>query len=417
MKNKPLMLLLSFVLSFGIWLYVVNYVSLDSEDTFYNIPVALTGESALVERGMMITGGRNATVTLKLSGKRADLNKLSSANITVEADLSKIYDVGDRVELEYNVRYPGGMPQTAFEILSQEPGVITLSVDEYEQTSIPVRVDYGGTTQAEGYMAELEEAVLSEEYISVAGPKTIVDQISKAVIYVDLTDRTETISEEFRYTLCTEEGEPVDLKELVTVDDDGMVRLDLKILKLKTVPLWINVINGGGATQETSTILIDPETIEIAGNAQVLEKIERIELVGEIKLGEIEGETTLTFALNIPDNVVNISGLTEVPVTISFPNLQTKVLNVTKFVAINVPEGMEAVILTKELPITVRGPVGLIRAMTASDVTVVVDFSNAALGTATVKASIEIDGKYVGVGEMDTYSVTATLRIRIEEET
>ena len=77
----------------------------------------------------------------------------------------------------------------------------------------------------------------------------------------------------------------------------------------------------------------------------------------------------------------------------------------------------EAVILTKELPITVRGPVGLIRAMTASDVTVVVDFSNAALGTATVKASIEIDGKYVGVGEMDTYSVTATLRIRIEEET
>lgn len=417
MKNKILMALLSLVISFGLWLYVVNFISLESENTYYNIPVNLTGESALEEKGLMITGGRNATVTLRLSGKRSDLNSLDSSTITIEADLSKIYDDGDRVELGYDIRYPGGLPPTAFEILSQDPGVITLSIEKYIVKNIPIVVDYGGTAQPEGYLAELEEAVLSEETVRVSGPQSIMDQITKAVIQVDLTDRTETFSEEFRYTLCNEEGEPVDLKELVKVEGTGLVRLDLTILRYKTVPLWINVVDGGGATVQTSTIVIEPAEIRIAGNEQVLAEIDRIDLVGEIKLGEIEKETILTFPINVPDNVMNITGLTEATVSISFPNLLTKTLNVKNIRAINVPAGMVADILTLELPVTVRGPMGLVQRMNADDVTVIVDFANAAMGTATVKATIEISSEFVGVGEMDTYSVTATLREEVAEPT
>ena len=416
MKNKPLMLLLSVAIAFALWLYVVNYISLDSEESYYNIPVALTGESALENRNLMITNGGNATVSLRLSGKRSDLSELDSSNITVEADLSRIYDPGEKVELTYDIRYPGGMPQTAFEVLDQNPGVITLTVEERVTKNVPVEIDYGGTHQPADYLAEREEAVLGEEYVNVSGPKSIMDQIAKAVIAVDLTNRTETFSEEFRYTLCNGQGVPVDLKELVQVDDDGFVRLDLTILRYKVVPLWINIIDGGGATAQTSTILIDPVEIEIAGNEQVLEKIERIELIGEIRLGELADDTTLTFPIDVPDNVVNIPNLTEATVTVSFPDLMTKVLNVKNFRAINVPEGMTADILTKDMAITVRGPMDLVSRMNENDVTVVVDFANAPMGTATVKATIEVRGDYAGVGEMGTYSVTATLR-EAEEDT
>lgn len=410
MKNKPLMMLLSFVIAFSLWLYVINFISLESEESFYNIPVGLTGESALEDRGLMITGGRNATVTLRLSGKRSDLINLDSSNITIEADLSKIYDTGDKVELVYSIRYPGNIPGNAFEVLSQEPGVITLSIEERVDKKVPVVIDYGGTVQPADYLAEREEAVLSEETINVSGPVSIMDQITQAVIYVDLTDRTESFSEEFKYTLCNENGEPVDLKELVDVEDDGMVRLDMTIMRYKVVPLYIPVVDGGGATAETSTVVIEPSTIEIAGNEQVLEKIEKIELPGEVKLGEISEETVLTFPIELPDNVKNVSNLTEATVTVSFPNLLTEELNVKNFKPINVPEGMEAEILTKELTVTVRGPASLVRKMTADDVTVVVDFANAAMGTGTVRASISVASEFAGVGEMGTYSVTTTLR-------
>lgn len=416
MKNKFLMMLVSFAIAFGLWLYVINYVSLDSEDTYYNIPVAFTGESALQERGLMITGGRNATVNLRLSGKRADLINLDSSNITIEADLSKL-EKGERVEVVYSIRYPGNIPPSAIEVLSQEPSVVTLAIEEWDEKNVDVIIDYGGTAQPEGYLAMLEESVLSEDKIKISGPVSILDQITQAVISVDLTDRTETFSEQYSYTLCNENGEPVDLKEQVKVDDDGLVRLDLTILRLKEVPLWIEIIDGGGATSDNSIITIDPEVLQIAGNEQVLERIERIELIGEINLGEIEEETELTFAIDLPENVKNITNLTEATVTVSFPNLMTKVFNAKNFIAINVPAGMEAEIQTKEMQVTLRGPASLVRKMTDEDVSVIVDFANAAMGTTTVRGSVQVGSDYAAVGQMGNLSVTATLREAVPEET
>lgn len=416
MKNKFLMMLVSFAIAFGLWLYVINYVSLDSEDTYYNIPVAFTGESALQERGLMITGGRNATVNLRLSGKRADLINLDSSNITIEADLSKL-EKGERVEVVYSIRYPGNIPPSAIEVLSQEPSVVTLAIEEWDEKNVDVKIDYGGTAQPEGYLAMLEESVLSEDKIKISGPVSILDQITQAVISVDLTDRTETFSEQYSYTLCNENGEPVDLKEQVKVDDDGLVRLDLTILRLKEVPLWIEITDGGGATSDNSIITIDPEVLQIAGNEQVLERIERIELIGEINLGEIEEETELTFAIDLPENVKNITNLTEATVTVSFPNLMTKVFNAKNFIAINVPAGMEAEIQTKEMQVTLRGPASLVRKMTDEDVSVIVDFANAAMGTTTVRGSVQVGSDYAAVGQMGNLSVTATLREAVPEET
>lgn len=414
-RNKLAMLLLSLATAFGLWLYVINYVSLESEATYYNIPVVFTGESVLQERGLMITGGRESTVTLRLSGKRADLSNLDNTNITIEVDLSKV-DKGSRVEVVYNIRYPGSIPNTAIDVLSQEPSAITLSIEERDEINVPVVIDYGGTAQPEGYLAMLEEAVLSEEKIRISGPASILDKITQAVIPVDLTDRTETFNEEYSYILCDEEGQAVDLKELVSVDDDGLVRLDLTILRLKEVPVWIEIIDGGGATSENSTITIDPEVLLIAGNELVLEKIDRIELIGEINLGQINEETAMTFDIIVPDNVRNISNLTQATVTVSFPNLMTKTFSVKNFIPVNVPEGMEAEIQTKDLQVTLRGPASLVRKMTDEDVSVEVDFANAAMGTTTVRGTVKVDSEFAAVGHMGTISVTATLREASDEE-
>ena len=364
----------------------------------------------------MITDGRGATVSLRLSGKRSDLTKLDSSNITIEADLSSL-DKGNRVEVAYTIRYPGGIPNSAIKVLSQEPGVITLKIEEFDEKYVNIVPDYGETTQPEGYLAMLDDAVLSEKQVKISGPVSILDQISSAVINVDLTDRTESFAGEFAYTLCNAEGEPVDLKELVKVDDDGLVRMDLTILRIKEVPLWIEIIDGGGATSENSTITIDPEVIQIAGNDQVLEKIDRIELIGEINLGELEEDTELIFDIAVPENVKNITNLTQAAVKISFPNLMTKEFNAKNFTAVNVPAGMEAEILTKDLAVTLRGPASLVRKMTDDDVSVVVDFANAAMGTTSVRGVVRLDSEFAAVGQMGTFTVTATLREAAPEDT
>ena len=47
MKHKIRTLLLSLVISFGLWLYVVTVISPEYEVTVYNVPVELVGTGTL----------------------------------------------------------------------------------------------------------------------------------------------------------------------------------------------------------------------------------------------------------------------------------------------------------------------------------------------------------------------------------
>ena len=129
MKNKTGSILLSLVVAFMLWYYVISVVSPGSTETIYDIPVVFEGETVLTEdRGMMITSEADAvTVDLRLSGNRTDLAKVNKGNITIKVDLSKVYEAGTH-HLRYSISYPGDIPSGAFKEESRYPGTITLDI-------------------------------------------------------------------------------------------------------------------------------------------------------------------------------------------------------------------------------------------------------------------------------------------------
>ena len=142
MKNRFGSILLSIVIAFGLWLYVITYVSPNSEETYYNIPVVLEGESVLNERGLMCTSTSSSTVSLQLAGARSDLIKVNQNNITVKANLSAITEPGQKINLRYTISYPGNVAQNAFETLSQSDFYVDV---EYRRVKdVPVVVIGGG---------------------------------------------------------------------------------------------------------------------------------------------------------------------------------------------------------------------------------------------------------------------------------
>ena len=96
MKRKLIYGLLSALIAIGLWLYVVTVVNPEWEETFSNIPVVLENEEILHERGLMLVSEEDPKVTLRLFGNRADMIKLNSSNITIRADLSRIYSAGEQ---------------------------------------------------------------------------------------------------------------------------------------------------------------------------------------------------------------------------------------------------------------------------------------------------------------------------------
>ena len=398
MKRNVIRLLLSFLIAFSIWVYVVTVVSPESEDTFYNVPVVLNNESVLIDKGLMITSETEPSVTLRLRGNRNDLNNLKNSDITVVADLSKINEDGVQ-ELNYSVSING------FEIMSQYPEKITLEVTEWSSKEVPVNVVYGGTLDTD-YIALKDEVVLDYQSVTLTGPKSVVDQITQAVINIDLDSYQETISQSFRYTLCNEAGEPVDAATIKT--NVAEVNVLLKIQKVTEVKLVLDVTYGGGATAQTTTITMSDEVIKVYGSEKLLEGLDSI-TVGSINLADYAENTVLIFPIKLPEGIENLTGVTEVTVEISFPELSTKVLNVDTFFVSGLPAGMTYEVGAKLVAVTVRGSKELIESITEDNVSLIIDLTNGEPGEDLYKAQVLFDTGYDGVGAIGSYTVLVTL--------
>lgn len=407
MKKKILSGLLSVAIAFGLWLFVITSVSPDSENTIYNIPVVLEGESVLKDRNLMITYQSDSSVDLTLRGNRSDLYQVDQSNITIKADVSKIYEAGSMIPITYTISYPGSVASNAFSEESKSPDTIFVTVEKRVNKKVPVEVQWVGTTP-EGFLSDRENKVLDYMEITVDGPASVADLITKAVIQVDLSEQKESIDQSYRYTLCDEEGNAVDAQMITT--DVAEVRLQVKIQRVQELKLKLDVIYGGGATQENTRIEISPASIRVTGGDAVLEELGDTYLLGQLDLSQVEKSTDdLKYTISLPEGVTNETGVTEATVSVKFSGLSSKEFSVEDIRSTNVPEGMEVEFITEKLTVVVRGPSAEVAKLTAEDIFATVDFTGAELGTTTFKAKIVIDESYVSVGVVRTYSVSATV--------
>jgi len=412
MKNKLISIAFSILIAFGLWTYVITEVSPNSEWTYYDVPVKLEGETVLKERKLIITAISDTNVDLTLSGNRSDLNLLNNANITLKADMTKIYDPGTH-KIGYDIILPGNVASNAFNRESQYPDTITVTVERLETKEVPVNIIYQGKAP-EGYVVRRADVLMDYESVKVTGPASVVEQISQAVLTIDLTDQTESISQNFRYTLCNPEGAGVD-SEQITVNTEE-VHVDLAIHRRKQVQLTVNVIPGGGATEDDVQIELDVETIQISGSDIALEQVgDSIEL-GTINLADYDTATVLTFTIPTFEGVTNDSGETEVNVSLRFEGLMTRELVIEDFAITGVPEGCEAQIITEKLTIKVRGPQELVSKLTARDVIVTVDFTGEEPGDATIRVEVTFSDKFGALGVLGKPSVTTSLQEMTEKE-
>mgnify|MGYP004646013487 FL=1 len=408
MKRKIGSVVLSVACAFALWLYVITAVSPGSTDTYYNIPIVWEGESVLNERGLMVTAVSSNTVNLRLSGNRSDLSKVNSGNITIKADLSKIYEPGTQIPLTYtSPTFPGDVASNAFVIESKEPDSIYITVVKRVSKSVPVEVVWVGTT-AEGFMIDRENKTLDHPEVTVTGPESVVNTIAKATITVDLDGRRESISETYNYTLCDDQGEPVDAK-LITTDVE-QVRLDVTIRAVKDLRLTYNLNPGGGANAENTTVKLSAETIRVSGSEAALENLGDTLSIGSINLADITRDTTLTFGVALPEGITNLTGVNEVTAEVTFHGLATKEMTVAQIEAVNVPEGLEVELITEKLTVTLRGPTEQISKVTPEDVTAIADFTGAEVGTSTFKTSLRLAEGFENLGTLKTESVSAKIQ-------
>ena len=398
-RSKLGALLLSFVIALGLWMYVRTYVNTDYEQTFYNIPVALEGKTRLSERQLMLLSEEEYVVDLKVHGSRQDVSKINSGNIQVVADLSDINEPGEH-NLTYSIIYPGDVPTGAVSA-ERDPDRVTLIVARRKTKEIPVQVNLEGDVPA-NYIKDNAAVELDHSVVEISGPESVVDQIDHAAITIDCEGRTETIYESCRYVLQDKKNTPVDAAWITT--NVSEVKVYLPVSMVKKIPLKVTLVDGGGATEDTTTVQIEPKEISVSGSETALNALTELNL-GTIDLSQITEDTVMEFEINLPEGVNNVSNLPTAAVSISFPKLATREFTVSEFEALNLAPGMTWEPLTKQLIITVRGLKSEIQRLGAADIIVQVDLAGVE-NTAAVEPIIRFPVSYESLGEVGSYSIS-----------
>ncbi len=405
-ERRIVCIIVSVLIAVFFWVYV-DWDNNDSIPmTFTNIPVTFEGEDTLEARGLMIVHDDSSeTVSLRLSGKRSEIMKLSRDNIEITVRTSQIVSAGVQ-ELEYVITYPRTVSESSITVLSRSTDTITVNVVAESTKTVQIQAEFVGTV-AEGYY--FETLACSPEQMTISGPQELVDQVSYALVTVSDTDVSSTITADYSFKLMDENGNEVSQEGLTC--SETMITTVLRVDAQKTVPLTVSFIEGGGATEANVEYEIDPETITISGDDDQLDDVTSIDL-GSIDLSQIFDSTTITRDIVITDGLGNLSGITQASIRVSISGLSTQNFNTSNFVILNKPDDTVAEMVTGNLNVTLRGSYTAISSVTSDNITVAVDLSDistTATGTITVPATVLVNN-VEGVGAVGSYSVV----VRIE---
>ena len=405
-RNKIISLLLAAVISVSLWVYVVTTVTPEDSQWIRNIPVTFANEDGLFsDRNLTLTQGRNATVDLRVYGKRQDLLKLSNSNITITADLADVLGPGEW-QLRYTVEMPETVSDNDISIESRSTYEIDVQVDLLSVKEIPVQAVFQGSV-ADGYVQDPIE--LEYDTLEISGPQDQVSQVDHAQVVLERTNLSKTVSDSLTYTLVDADGNEIASDEIhCSVDKIGVM---MTVSLVKELPLTVKFIDGGGATEEHVVSSIEPSTITVKGSAEDLEGMNSLN-VGNIDLSTVPTNKAYTGTFNIVllDNLTNMTGEETAAVTVELKNLKEKTLRVTNLELANTPSNLKASLGTVSLQIKVRGPSDVMDAVTASSIRAVADLDS--IGTSTGQFSVPVDvyvDGFSGVGAMGSYSVLVSI--------
>lgn len=248
MKKKILSILLSVVVAFGLWLYVVSVEYTKVELPFYNIRVNWVGLEEMESQGLKLMNDETR-INMKLYGNRSVLNKLQSDDIIVLADLNYVDSAGED-SVSYVVSF-SGVDQNAIEIVDKPTSIDVQVARWIWDKVIPVTVNTDKVTMSAPvgdvhFVVDEAKVTTDLKTLEIEGPYEVVDQIAQAIAFPEKTaDRDNDLRESVKLALCDKDGNRIeDVSQVFVSPQDGKTHVTVPILAEKSVPLQMEIQYG-----------------------------------------------------------------------------------------------------------------------------------------------------------------------------
>lgn len=400
LEKRWVCVLLSVLLAIAFWAYVRAAVDPNGTTNIHNVRVETTGANVLASQGLAVSEITPQVVELQVEGP-------TSARTNLLRNRSGLYvrvDVSSCVEGENTLRWREVWPEGVnTDDLTAQRSTVTVKVEKLYSKTFDIRFRLEGKVAGDYQMGT---PAIEPAEVVVSGPVEQVNQVDR----VEAVLRTAELSERFAGDL-----------ELIPVDKQGKSLADLEltlsaetayvvvpVVMTKEVPLTINLLPGGGATEDDAARKIEPETIVVSGAEADLEGLEEISL-GSISLSDVVGTNTFTRPIALDPSLTNESGLTTATIKVTVEGLDTEVFAVNNIRTTDPPEGYTVDVVTQSVLVTVRGPAEDLANIDASQIQVVADLSDMTVeGSRQVLAKVYLNGTST-VGVIGEYSISVNI--------
>lgn len=402
LDSKALYILLSILLAIILWFYVTSLDGNEDTKQINNLSVTYTGVEALEQRGLMIVGDP-PRVSVRLSASPMVLARLDSQSLQVTVDVSQITEAA-QYTLAYTVTLPAGVGASQVQFLSGQTGNVSFTVARYASRQVEIQGVFTGSA-AEGYLAgTTDDFVFSPETLQVSGQADLVNQISYVRVSVDGEELTESINGDYAYEFIGADGEALD--ELDVEVESETIHVAFPIYATAEIPLQVTLVAGGGASVANARYTLSQNTIRVAGSRQAVAAIqeEGALTIAAIDLATVQDGEELRLSIPLTDELTNISGFSEVTVTIHIDaQLASRSVETGNIEILNCPAGWTARLVTQVLNVEIRGAPELVDDVIEENVLVSVDLSSIheAAGQYSVPATVYLNS----VGTVDQIGV------------
>ncbi|MCQ4925262.1 CdaR family protein [Tissierella carlieri] len=258
-KSDLTLKIFSVIIAIVLWSYVTSEseVNPDISKEYRNIPVTYTNKTALDRQDLVIIEPEEATVSVKVTGKKSDMAKFSREFIKAEVDLSG-YSEG-QVKVPINI----SLDQSSnIKIVGREPENVLFTFDKIITKTQSVTVKTKGSLDPNYVLGDISTKTQS---VLLKGPRSLVNKVADVVAVVDISGGKEDINVTEPIKLIDDEKNDVRGVEY----EPSVVNVSIPVFRIVTVPIELNLQTEPPENYEITSITINPNKITLKGGNDI----------------------------------------------------------------------------------------------------------------------------------------------------
>ena len=288
------------------------------------------------------------------------------------------------------------------------PETVTFTLEPLSTQSLPIDIIVSGQPSV-GYQAG--EATVEPTQIAISGPESIVRQAVLARVQVNLDDVRESIDEAFDIQILDDRNtilngvsiNPQSARVMIPISPQSGYR-DLAVKVVVTGQV--------AAGYRLENISVFPPVITVfAKDPELVNELPGVVETQALDLQDAKENISTRLALTLPESIT-IVGTKTVQVQVAISPIQTSLTLLDQPIKIiGLPNGFESHISPETVDVIISGPLPVLDALTAQDITVSVDVTGLDLGTHQLEPKVEVFVENVLEGSILPGTVEVVLSI------